>query len=181
MLQDAKQQLDKALQHLDGEFAKLQMGRANPALVEGIFVEQYGSLQSIKNCSSVAILDPQTLCITPWDKTLIHPIAKAISDAGVGLNPQTQADSILIRVAQMTEERRKEMCKVVKKFAEDGKVSLRNIRWEFIKSIKKQETEKLISEDIAKDFEKDLQKLIDEANKKVDEAARKKESDVMKV
>jgi ribosome recycling factor len=81
----------------------------------------------------------------------------------------------------MTEERRKEMCKVVKKFAEDGKVSIRNIRGDILKQIKKQETEKLISEDIAKDLEKDLQKLIDEANKNIDETARKKEGDVMKV
>lgn len=181
MLQDAKQELQKAIHHLEGEFSKLQMGRANPALVEGIFVEQYGSLQAIKNCASVNILDPQTLSIVPWDKTLVHPIAKAITDAGVGLNPQTQADSVLIRVPQMTEDRRKDMCKIVKKFAEEGKVSIRNIRGEFMKQIKKQETEKLISEDAAKDLEKDLQKLVEDTNKAIDEAAKKKESDVMKV
>ena len=181
MLQEAKQLLDKALHHLEWEFAKLQMGRANPALVEDIRVEQYGALQAIKNCASVNILDPQTLSIAPWDKTLIHPIAKAITEAGVGLNPQTQADSIIIRIAAMTEERRKDMCKIVKKFAEDGKVSVRNIRGDILKQIKKQESDKLISEDIAKDMEKDLQKLIDDANKKVEEAAKKKEADVMKV
>ena len=116
MIEQAKQQLDKALHHLEGEFGKLQLGRANPALVEDIRVEQYGSLQVIKNTASINILDSQTLSISPWDKTLVHPIAKAITDAGVGLNPQTMADSVLIRVPQLTEERRKETCKIVRKF-----------------------------------------------------------------
>ena len=181
MLDEAKKQLEKALHHLEGEFGKLQMGRANPALVEDIRVEQYGSLQALKNCASLNILDPQTLSIAPWDKTLIHPIAKAITEAGVGLNPQTMGDSVLIKIPPMTEERRKDMVKIVKKFAEDGKVSVRNIRGDILKQIKKQETDKLISEDMAKDMEKDLQKLIDDANKNIDEAAKKKEADVMKV
>ena len=181
MLDQAKTQLEKALHHLEWEFGKLQMGRATPALVEDVMVEQYGSLQPLKNSASLNILDPQTLSIAPWDKTLIHPIAKAITDAGIGLNPQAMADSILIRVPQLTEERRKEMCKIVKKFAEEAKVSIRNVRGDFMKQIKKQETEKIISEDAAKDLEIDLQKLIDDNNKTIDEAAKKKEEEVMKV
>jgi len=181
MIEQAKQQLNKALHHLEWEFGKLQLGRANPALVEDIRVEQYGSLQAIKNTASVNILDPQTLSIAPWDKTLVHPIAKAITDAGVGLNPQTMADSVLIRVPQLTEDRRKEMCKVVRKFWEEAKVSIRNIRADIHKQIKKQESEKEISEDQAKDLEINLQKHIDEANKKIDEATKKKESDIMKI
>ncbi len=181
MMQDAKRDLDKALSHLDSEFSKLQMGRANPSLVEWIMIEQYGSMQAIKNIASVNILDTQTLSIAPWDKSIVHAIAKAITDAGVGLNPQTQADSVLIRIPPMTEERRKEMVKVVKKFTEEGKVSVRNVRGDYIKKIKRQETEKEISEDVAQGLEKDLQKLIDEANKTVEETAKKKEADVMKV
>ncbi len=181
MLDEAKTQLEKALHHLEGEFGKLQMGRATPALVEDIMVEQYGSMQPLKNSASLNILDPQTLSIAPWDKTLIHPIAKAITDAGIGLNPQAMADSILIKVPQLTEERRKDMVKIVKKFAEEAKVSIRNIRGEFMKQIKKQETEKTLSEDAAKDMETELQKLIDEHNKIIDDAAKRKEEDVMKV
>ena len=181
MLDQAKTQLEKAFQHLEWEFGKLQMGRATPALVEDIMVDQYGSLQPLKNSASLNILDPQTLSIAPWDKTLIHPIAKAITDAGVGLNPQAQADSVLIRIPQLTEERRVEMCKVVKKFTEEAKVSVRNVRGDFVKQIKKQETEKVISEDLARDMETDLQKLVEDANKKIDEAGKKKETDIMKV
>ena len=181
MLGQAKIQLEKALHHLEGEFGKLQMGRATPALVEDVMINQYGSMQPLKNSASLNILDPQTLSIAPWDKTLLHPIAKAITDAGIGLNPQVMADSILIKVPQLTEERRKEMTKVVKKFAEEGKVSIRNIRGDFHKQIKKQETEKLMSEDAARDMENDLQKMIDETNKTIDEAAKRKEEEVMKV
>ena len=181
MLDQAKLALDKAIHHLEGEFGKLQMGRANPVLVEDIMIEQYGSMQPIKNSASINILDPQTLSIAPWDKTLIHAIAKAITDAGTGLNPQTMADSVLIKVPALTEERRKEMCKIVRKYGEDGKVSIRNVRADYHKQIKKQETEKEISEDVARDLENDLQKLIDEANKSIDEHTKKKEADIMKV
>lgn len=181
MLDAAKKDLHKAVHHLEVEFGKLQMGRATPALVEDIRVEQYGSLQPIKNSASINILDAQTLSIAPWDKTLIHPIAKAITEAGVGLNPQTMADSVMIKIPPLTEERRKDMVKVVKKFAEEAKISVRNVRGEYHKNIKKQETEKLISEDIAKNMETDLQKLVDDANKNIEELTKKKEVDVMKV
>jgi len=181
MLQQAKQSIDKALHHLENEFGKLQMGRANPALIEDIMIEQYGSMQPIKNSASIGILDPQTLSISPWDKELIGVITKAITAANIGLNPQAGAESILIKVPQMTEETRKDMVKVVKKYGEDAKVSIRNIRWDLHKQIWKQKTEKEISEDEAKDLEVDLQKIVDEANKKIEEATKHKEADVMKV
>lgn len=181
MIEQIKAQLEKALHHLESEFWKLQMWRANPALVEDITVEQYGSIQPIKNSASINILDPQTLSIAPWDKSLIHAIAKAITDAWVGLNPQTMADSVLIRIPQLTEERRREMCKVVKKFGEEAKVSVRNIRADFHKQVKKQETDKEISEDQARDLESNIQKEIDAVNKMIDEATKKKEADIMKI
>lgn len=157
------------------------MWRATPAIVEDVMVEQYGSMQPIKNSASINILDPQTLSIVPWDKELIHVIAKAITAANIGLNPQTGGESVMIKVPQMTEERRIEMSKIVKKFGEEAKVSIRNIRWDFHKQIKKQETDKEISEDQARDIENDLQKLIDEANKRIDDATKHKEADIMKV
>lgn len=144
-------------------------------------IEQYGSMQPIKNSASIGVLDPQTLSISPWDKELIGVICKAITAANIGLNPQSGAESILIKVPQMTEERRKEMAKIVKKYGEDAKVSIRNIRGDFHKQIAKQKTEKEISEDEAKDLESNLQKLIDDANKKIEEATKHKEVDVMKV
>lgn len=181
MLENVKKQIEKAIRHLEGEFGKLQMGRATPVLVEDVMIEQYGSMQPIKNSASVNILDTQTLTITPWDKELVSVISKAIIAANIWLNPQAWADNILIRVPQMTEERRLEMSKIVKKFGEDAKVSIRNIRGDFHKQIWKMKTEKEISEDEAKDLENDLQKCIDEANKKIEELSKKKEAEVMKV
>jgi len=181
MLEEAKKQLERALHHLEIEFGKIQMGRANPAIVEDIRIEQYGSLQALKNCASINTLDSQTLSINPWDKSIIHAIAKAITDAGVGLNPQTMGDGVIIKIPPLTEERRRDMTKIVGKFAEEAKISIRNIRSEALKEIKKQETSKEISEDIAKKYESDLQKMIDDANKKIEESAKKKEADVMKV
>lgn len=181
MIQQAQAALTKAIHHLESEFSKLQMGRATPAIVEDIMIEQYGSMQPIKNSASVGVMDPQTLSISPWDKELIGTICKAITAANIGLNPQAWGESILIKVPQMTEERRKEMAKVVRKYGEDAKVSVRNIRWDTHKQIGKQKTEKEISEDGAKDLEAQLQKHVDEANKKIDELTKQKEADVMKV
>lgn len=181
MLEKAKAGIEKAIKHLDLEYSKLQLGRANPRMVEWILVEQYGSMQPIQNMASVSNLDAQTLSIKPWDKNAVHPIAKAITDANLGLNPQTMADSVMIKIPPMTEERRKEVAKVAKNMAEEAKVSVRNARQESLKDIKKAEDNKEISEDMRKDFENDLQKLVDEANKKIEEHFKQKEADIMKI
>ena len=181
MLTKAKEGIEKTIHHLDVEYSKLQLGRANPVMVESIMVEQYGSMQPLQNMAAVSNLDAQTLSIKPWDKTLIHAIAKAISDSGLWLNPQTMADSILIKVPPLTEERRKEISKVAKNMAEDAKVWIRNVRAESMKAIKKAENDKEISEDERKKYETDLQKLIDDANKKVEEHYKAKSADIMKI
>ena len=177
MLEKAKQWIEKALKHLDVEYAKLQLWRANPVMVEWILVEQYGSMQPIQNMASVSNLDSQTLSIKPWDRNAIHPIAKAITESWLGLNPQTMADSVLIKVPPLTEE----IAKVAKNMAEEAKVSVRNARQESLKDIKKAEDNKEISEDVKKDYETQLQKIIDEANKKIDEKLKLKEADIMKI
>lgn len=181
MLEKAKQWIDKAIKHLDLEYSKLQLWRANPIMVEGILVEQYGSMQPVQNMASVTNLDAQTLSIKPWDKSAIHPIAKAITESWLWLNPQTMADSVMIKVPPLTEERRKELVKVAKTMSEDAKVSVRNVRQEVLKDIKKAEDNKEISEDIRKNYENDLQKIIDDANKKIEEHLKQKETDIMKI
>lgn len=181
MLTNAQTGIEKAILHLQLEFSKLQVGRANPVMVESIMVEQYGSFQALQNVASVSNLDTQTLSIKPWDKTVLHAIAKAITDSGMGLNPQSMADSIMIKVPAVTEERRKELVKVAKKLAEEAKVSVRNARADTMKAIKTAEDRKEISEDEKKDLEADLQKLIDTANKKVDDDTKQKEIDIMKI
>jgi len=181
MLIKAKEGIEKSIKHLDNEFAKLQLGRANPSLVEDIKVEQYGSIQLLKNVSSVSVLDPQTLSIKPWDRWLIWTIAKAISDSGLWLNPQSMADSVILKIPALTTERRTELTKVAKKMSEEAKIWVRNARQDSLKDIKKASDDKLISEDISKQNESDLQKLVDEANKQIDEITKKKEVDIMKV
>lgn len=181
MLTKAKDWIDKAIRHLDLEYSKLQLWRANPAMVESILVEQYGSTQKLQNVASVSNMDSQTLSIKPWDKNIIHAIAKAITESGMWLNPQTMADSVMIKIPPLTEERRREVSKIAKNLAEEAKISVRNARQESLKDIKKAEDNKEISEDVRKQNENDLQKLIDDANKKIDEHYKQKDSDIMKI
>lgn len=181
MLQKAKEWIDKAIKHLDHEYLKLQLWRANPALVESILVEQYGSMQPVQNMASVSNLDAQTLSIKPWDRTAIHPIAKAITESGLWLNPQTMADSVMLKIPPLTEERRREISKVAKNLAEEAKISVRNVRAEAQKLIKKAEEDKQISEDQEKDYLDDLQELVDNANKKIDDHYKHKDTEIMKI
>ena len=181
MLTKAHEWIDKTIKHLNTEFAKLQLGRANPSMIEDMFVEVYGVKGPLKNSASIGLLDNQTLSIKPWDKNITHSIAKAITDSWIGLNPQTMADGIIIKVPPLTEERRKDVSKIAKKLAEEAKISIRNVRGEIVKLIKKAEDEKEISEDLKKDLENDLQKMVDEANKKIDELYKAKDADIMKI
>ena len=181
MLQKAKDWILKAEIHLESEFSKLQLWRANPTLVEDVMLESYWSLQPIKNVASVSVMDPQTLSIKPWDKTTLQIIAKAISDSWMWLNPQSMADMILIKIPPLTEERRIEMSKVAKKLTEEAKVSVRNARADSHKMIKNAQDNKEISEDQEKDLYEELQKLVEAWNKKIDELYKIKETDIMKV
>ncbi|MDD2892138.1 MAG: ribosome recycling factor [Candidatus Gracilibacteria bacterium] len=179
MLHTLEGDLKKAEQHLHDEFAKLQVGRANPAIVEGITVMVYGSAQPLRNVASVGTLDAQTISIQPWDKSVLRDISKAINDANIGLNPQDNGESVLIRIPPLTEERRKDLVKIAKKLAEDGKVAVRNIRQDYLKKIKNQDES--VGEDIIKGQEKDLQKSIDEAIVLVDKMTKHKEEEIMKI
>ncbi|MDD2917012.1 MAG: ribosome recycling factor [Candidatus Gracilibacteria bacterium] len=179
MLHTLKNDLEKAEQHLHDEFSKLQVGRANPAIVEGIIVMAYGSAQPLRNVASVGTLDAQTISIQPWDKSVLRDISKAINDANIGLNPQDNGESVLIRIPALTEERRRDLVKLAKKLAEDGKVAVRNIRQDYLKKIKSQDES--VGEDIVKGQEKDLQKSIDEEIMKIDAMLKHKEGEIMKI
>jgi ribosome recycling factor len=126
-------------------------------------------------------MDAQTLGIQPWDKTLIKDIDRAITEANLGLNPQNNGESILIKIPTLTEERRRDLVKIARRLAEEGRVAVRNIRADYMKKIKNAETNKEIGEDIAKGYESDLQKQIDTESKRIDEMLQKKEDDIMKV
>lgn len=181
MLEKLKEGLKKAVHHMDVEFSKIQMWVANPKLVEDIMVEQYGTLSPLKNVATVSCLDNQTISIKPWDKNVIWDIAKAITNSGKGLNPQNMADSVIIKIPQITEERRKEMTKIVKNISEEAKVTVRNVRWDIMKDIKNAENNKEISEDERKGLEEKVQKEVNETNKLIEERTKKKNEEVMKV
>lgn len=181
MLQKAKDGIEKTIKHLDIEYSKLQLWRANPALLEDIIVEVYGTPGPLKNSASVTVMDSQTLNIKPWDRSIIHNIEKSISEAWLGLNPQNMWESLIIKIPPLTEERRKEIAKIAKRLAEEAKIGIRNARAESHKDIKTALDEKEISEDEGKNLQTELQKIVDEANKKVEEHNKNKEADIMKV
>ena len=179
MLHTLESDLKKAEQHLHDEFAKLQVGRANPAIVESITVLAYGSVQPLRNVASISTLDAQTISIQPWDKSVLRDISKAINDANIGLNPQDNGESVLIRIPALTEERRRDLAKISKRLAEEGKVAVRNIRQDYLKRIKAQDES--VGEDMVKQQENELQKKIDEAIIMIDKMAKHKEEEIMKI
>lgn len=181
MLSNLQQDLSKATNHLTGELAKLQAWRANPAIVEGVFVMAYGSSQPLRNVAAVSILDAQTIVIQPWDKSTIKDIEKGITDANLGLNPSNNGESIMIKIPALTEERRRDLVKIASRLAEEGKVWVRNVRQDYKKKIDTAKANKEISEDEAKWLEADLQKKIDAAIKEVEAMLGAKETDIMKV
>lgn len=181
MIDKIKNSIQKAISHLEIEFSKIQAWRANPSIVEDIKVESYWTMQAIKNIASINTLDSQTLSIVPWDKSQLHSIAKAITESGMWLNPIVWWDNIMIKIPQPTEERRRELVKIAKKLSEETKISIRNQRQEVLKNIKQAKNNKEITEDQEKEMEKNLQKIIDESNEKVDKLTKKKEEDLMKI
>jgi ribosome recycling factor len=181
MLGNLNNDLKKAEEHLHNEFAKLQVWRANPSLIESVLISVYGAVQPLKNVASVSVMDSQTLSIQPWDKSLIRDIDRWISDAWLGLNPQNNGETIMIKIPLLTEERRRDLVKFAKKLSEDGKIAVRNIRQDYLKKIKNAEANKEISEDIVKQNEKELQKFIDEEVDKIDKMLKHKEEEIMKV
>jgi ribosome recycling factor len=181
MLSDLQPQLTKAIEHLKSEYSKLQAGRAKPELVEDVLVPVYGSSMPVKNVATVSVMDQRTLSIIPFDRSTGSDICRGIAQANIGLNPQDRGDSILINIPMMTEENRRNLQKIARDMAEDAKVSVRSIRADFHKNIQKAKTDKTESEDILKSYEEQLQKAVDETNKKLDELAKIKEEEVMKI
>lgn len=177
VLTQAFEKFQKSLDHLQVEFSKLQTGRANAALVEGLMVETYGTKMPLKGLASIAVPEFNQIMIQPWDRSQLQAIEKSIRDANVGLNPQNDGVVIRLVVPALTEERRKELVKLVNRTAEETRIAVRNARHEALSELKKLE----LPEDDLKGKENLLQKQVDEFNKKIEEAAKKKEQDVMTV
>jgi len=181
IIQEAKSKMQNAEDHLHEEYAKLQTGRANAALVENVMVESYGSMTPLKGVASISIPENNQIAIQPWNRDQLPNVEKAITNANLGLNPQNDGIIIRLIIPPLTEERRKELVKFVHQYAEDARISLRNARHEALNSLKAMEKEKQIGEDELAGKEKDLQNIVDDFNQKIEELAKHKEQDVMTV
>ena len=179
-LKDTKMQMDKAIEHLDSELTKIRAGKASPAMLDGVMVDYYGTATPLNQVGTVNTPDARTLVIQPWEKSLLAPIEKAIIESNLSLNPQNDGQIIRINVPPLTEERRKDLVKRAKAEAENGKITVRNIRKDANEKIKKFKTEG-VSEDDIKVGEDDVQKLTDTYIVKVDHLAVVKEKDIMTV
>ena len=181
ILLDAEDRMEKALAALDRDFAKLRTGRATTALVDGIKADYYGTPTPISQMASIAVPDSRTLTIQPWDKGGIALIEKAILKSDLGLTPVNDGKLIRIVMPPLTEERRKELSKVARKYSEEGKVAVRNVRSDANDSLKKLEKEKTITEDEQKRATDDVQKLTDKYVAEVDKRCAAKEKEIMEI
>jgi len=178
---DYSRRMDKALDHLADEFGAVRAGRANAKVLDRITVEYYGSETPLNGVATISSPDARTLVVQPWDSSLLKEIQKAIQTSDPGINPQNDGKVIRLVFPQLTEERRKELTKQVKKYAEEAKVAMRNIRRDGMDYVKKLKKNSEITEDDQKKAEKDLQDLLDKFIKKVDEACAAKEKELMAI
>lgn len=172
---------EKAIDYMKGEYAVMKAGRANPKLVENIKVDYYGAMTPIKQMGNISIPEPRQIVISVWDKSTLKAIEKAILAANIGVTPQN--DGVVIRLVfpVLTEERRRDLVKQVKKLAEDTKVVLRNARRDAMDGLKKEKNAKTVSEDLIADYEKEVDKALAKLIESVDKLAKEKEAEVMSV
>ena len=178
---DYGRRMEKALDHLAEEFGAVRAGRANAKVLDRICVEYYGSETPLNGVATISSPDARTLVIQPWDTSLLKEIQKAIQASDLGINPQNDGKVIRLIFPQLTEERRKDLTKQVKKYAEEAKVAMRNIRRDGMDYIKKLKKNSEITEDDQKKAEKDLQDMLDKYIKKVDDALAVKEKELMAI
>ena len=176
-----EEKMRKSIDSVAADFASVRAGRANASVLDRIMVDYYGSPTPIQQIASITSPDPRSLVIQPWDTSAVKLIKKAIETSDLGINPQDDGRSLRLAFPQLTEERRKELVKLIHKYSENGKVAIRNIRRDAMDYFKKQEKKSEITEDELKQAEKDLQKLTDDSCKKLDELLAKKEKELLAV
>jgi ribosome recycling factor len=179
--QDAETRMGKSVQSLKTELSKIRTGRAHPSLIEHIKVDYYGSETPITQVANVAVEDSRTLMVTPWEKTMVQAVEKAIMISDLGLNPMSAGDVIRIPMPALTEERRKEFVRIVRQETENGRVAARNIRRDAIGDIKELVKEKEISEDDGRKAEDDVQKITDRFIAEMDAVLAAKEKELMEI
>jgi ribosome recycling factor len=180
MLDEARSSMDKSIEHLTKELTKIRAGKANPSMLNSVMVEAYGVQSPLNQLASITTPDARTLAIQPFDKSTLQDIDKGILQANIGLTPQNDGEFIRLNIPPLTEERRRAMVKQTKGEGEDAKISLRSARKEamdFIKSLEKDG----LSEDMAKNAEEDVQKVVNEYTTKIEAIISKKEAEIMTV
>jgi len=181
LIKDASNRMDKTIEALRSELSKVRTGKATTTLLDGVKVDYYGTMTPLNQVGNVTVLDPHTLSITPWDKSMVQAIDKAILEANLGFNPISDGTNLKIPIPALTEERRKDFVKLTKKFGEDSKVAIRNVRRDANEHLKKEEKDKKMSEDDLKHAEDEVQKLTDHHIKLIDEILKHKEKEIMEV
>ena len=180
-MSDLNNKMNSSISHFEKELSSLRTSRANPSMLDSIFVEAYGSKTPIKQLGNISIPDPSTITIQVWDASQIKQIENSIIESNLGLNPQTDGTLIRLPIPKLSEERRKELIKIASEFAENSKVAIRNIRREFIEIAKKQKKNLNLSEDELKNEVDDIQNITDENIKKIDNLLEAKKIDILKV
>ncbi|GIV42251.1 MAG: ribosome-recycling factor [Vicingaceae bacterium] len=180
IIEAAKEQMEKAIQHLQHELVKIRAGKANPMMLDGILVEYYGAMTPLNQVSNINTPDARTIMIQPWEKKMLEPIQKAILNSNIGLTPQNNGEVVILNIPPLTEERRKQLVKQAKAEGEHAKIAIRNARKEANDEIKKMQKEGL-PEDLCKDAEENVQKLTDEFIAKVDKLIEIKEKEILTV
>ncbi len=179
-MDDTESQMKKAISHLEAELIKIRAGKANPQILEGIMIDYYGALTPLSQVCNISVMDARTLSLQPWEKNMLQPIERAIIASNIGINPQNDGNYIRLFLPPLTEERRRELVKRANGEGEQSKVSIRSIRREAIEYIKKLQKEGL-SEDEAKDAEKNIQELTDRYILLIDKHLVQKDKEIMAV
>lgn len=180
-MNDFQQKLDKILERLKSDIGSVRTGRATPALVENLEVDYYGTKTPLKALASISIPEPRSLLIQPWDKNAVQPIEKAIQSSSLGLNPIADRDGVRLSVPPLTQERRRDLMKVLGKFMEEARIHVRREREDALKEVDRKEKAKEISEDEKFRQKNEAQKAVDEANKKIESFGAVKEKEIMMV
>ena len=181
VLKECDDKMKKTIDIVHKEFASIRTGKASPALVENIVVDYYGTPTLIKSLAGISIPEPRMMVVAPWDPSSVQAISKAITSANIGINPVIDGKAIRLPVPELSEERRKDLIKVIKKKAEDGKVSIRNVRREMNELTKKLEKDKQITEDDKFEGEKKIQEETDKFIKDIDELVKHKEKEILEI
>ena len=180
-LQKYRERMDKAIAALKEEFASLRTGRASPALLDQVQVEAYGARVPINQVGAVSVPEPRSIMVNVWDRGLVVSVEKAIRNAGLGLNPVVEGQTLRVPIPPLTEERRRELVKLAGKYAEQQRVAVRNVRRDAIGDLKTAEKAAVLSQDELHRMEAEVQKITDEAVKRIDEALKTKDHEIMQV